>query len=415
MSIKMKKNKSFLWALCAVSFFLIPNALKAQVQTAEDSLNAGLLSQQRKTIISGYGEIHYTLNTKRQTSTATVKRVVLFVGHQFSDKISVHTELEIEDALVLGGEEGGEVALEQAFLKFQLNKAGDYLVAGLFIPRLGFINENHLPNTFNGVNRPFTEQFVIPSTWREIGVGYFGNVSAVPGLSYSVSLTNGLNSAKFDNGTGIAGGRQLGSEAQGLNLAVTGSVRYYYKNFRVQASGYIGGSTALEKRVADSLFLDAGPFANPVKLAEVNVEYTNNGWNVRALASYINISNASDINRAFANNTPESLYGAYGEIAYDLWYPTHQGEKSLIVFGRYEYMDLSADLPANAVQNGINQRQYLVGGITYKPVRGVAVKVDYVQRITGEPNENLIVTPFPRQIPYYKSNGFVNLGVAYSF
>lgn len=388
---------------------------QAQVRTAEDSLNAGLLSKEKKTIISGYGEAHYILNTQRETATATIKRIVLFVGHQFSDKISVHTELELEDALVSAEGEGGEVALEQAFLKFKLNNPGNYIIAGLFIPRLGFINENHLPNTFNGVNRPFTEQFVIPSTWREIGVGYFGTVSSIPGLSYSASLTNGLNSEKFDNGTGISGGRQLGSEAKGLNLAVTASVRYYFNNFRVQASGYIGGSTALEKRVADSLLLDAGPFANPVKLAEVNVEYTNNGWNVRALASYVHISNSSDINQAFANNTPESFYGAYGEVAYDFLYPTQNGAKSLILFGRYEYMDLSATLPTNGVQNGINQRQYIVTGITYKPVRGVAIKADYVHRLTGEPNENLIVTPFPRQVPYYKSNGFINLGIAYSF
>jgi hypothetical protein len=34
--------------------------------------------------------------------------------------------------------------MEQAYLKFNLN-AKQYLVAGLFVPRTGLLNENHLP------------------------------------------------------------------------------------------------------------------------------------------------------------------------------------------------------------------------------------------------------------------------------
>jgi len=78
-------------------------------------------------------------------------------------------------------------------------------------------------------------------------------------------------------------------------------------------------------------------------------------------------------------------------------------------------MNLSAKVPANGLQNDANKQQYIVGGLTYKPVRGVAVKADYVRRITGTPNSALIVTPFPQQVPYYKNNGFVNLAVAYNF
>lgn len=411
----MKSKISFLSAVCLFclsGFFIEANA---QIMTAEDSLNVGLLSKESATIISGYGEAHYTLNTQRETATASLKRVVFFVGHKFNKKISVHTEVEFEDALVSAGGEGGEIAIEQAFVKFNLKRPGNYIVAGLFIPRIGYINENHLPTTFNGVNRPFTEQFVIPSTWREIGVGMYGTFKNILGLSYSLSLTNGLKSEDFDNGTGIVGGRQLGSEAKGINLAVSGSLRYYVGDFRMQVSGYIGGSSALETRVADSLGLNSGAFANPVKLVEANISYNKYGWGARALASYINISNAGQINQTFANNTPSSLYGAYGEVSYDLFHSKYQGKKSLIVFGRYEYMDLSATIPVNGIQNGINQRQYIVAGLTYKPIRGVAIKADYVHRMTGEPNPNLIVTPFPSQVPYYESNGFINLGVAYSF
>lgn len=49
-----------------------------------------------------------------------------------------------------GGVPGGEIALEQAFLRFKFNSK-QYLVAGLFTPRIGLLNENHLPVNFNGV------------------------------------------------------------------------------------------------------------------------------------------------------------------------------------------------------------------------------------------------------------------------
>ena len=58
--------------------------------------------------------------------------------------------------------------MEQAFLKFNLNPK-QYIVAGFFIPRIGMLNENHLPVNFNGTERPIVEQLVLPATWREFG------------------------------------------------------------------------------------------------------------------------------------------------------------------------------------------------------------------------------------------------------
>jgi len=392
----------------------------AQVLTSEDSLYAGLIAREQSTVISGYGEAQYSLDTKRKTSEATLKRVVLFIGHKFNNKISLFTEMELEDALVVGeaGDEDetgkGGVSMEQAFLKFNFNPT-TYLVAGLFIPRLGFINENHLPTTFNGVDRPFLEELIIPSTWREVGVGFYGSIKNIPGLNYSIALTNGLNSERFSNGSVIRNGRQLGSKASGMALASSGSLLYYVNNFRLQASAYIGGTTAVEKRVADSLQLNSGAFGNPVIMGDINAQYANHGWTIRVIGTAVSIKDASNINKAYANNTPSSAYGGYGEAGYNLLYKKYKDEKALIAFARYEYMDLSAKVPSNGIQNDANKQQYIIAGFTFKPIRGVAVKADYTQRITGDPNPALIITPFPQQVPYFKSNGFVNLGVAYNF
>jgi hypothetical protein len=304
--------------------------------------------------------------------------------------------------------------MEQAFLKFNLSPA-TYIVAGLFIPRIGFINENHLPTTFNGVDRPFVETLIIPSTWRDIGVGIYGGMKNIAGLNYSFALTNGLNAAGFSNGSGIRDGRQLGSAATGMGIGASGAMLYYINDFRFQLSGYIGGSTAAEKRIADSLHLNSGVFGNPVILGDFNMQYSNSGLNIRAIISGIQIADASNINQAYANNTPKNIYGGYAEVGYDLLYAKHKDEKKLIVFGRYETMNLSASLPANGIKNDANKQQYIIGGLTYKPVRGVAVKADYVYKITGESNPELVITPFPKTIPYYTHNGFLNIGIAYNF
>ena len=116
--------------------------------TNEDSLNAG--ATKSKTVVSGYGSAHYQNNINEKKAVARLERTVLFIGHQFNSKIAFFSEMEIENAKVEGGESGGEISMEQAYLKFNLNSR-QYITAGLFIPRIGMLNENHLPVNFNGV------------------------------------------------------------------------------------------------------------------------------------------------------------------------------------------------------------------------------------------------------------------------
>ncbi|HRH67159.1 MAG TPA: hypothetical protein PLU53_12730, partial [Bacteroidia bacterium] len=149
-----------------ISFMIWVIACKsadAQLLTREDSLLAGVESKDQSTIIGGYGEAAYTNNTTLEEAEMNLTRAVLFVGHRFSNRISFFSELEVEDAKVDGS--GGELALEQCFLKFDLNNE-HYLTAGLFIPRIGILNENHLPTTYFGNRRPVVERYIIPSTWR---------------------------------------------------------------------------------------------------------------------------------------------------------------------------------------------------------------------------------------------------------
>ena len=48
----------------------------------------------------------------------------------------------------------------------------------MLIP-MGIVNEYHEPTTFNGVERPSIDGKIIPSTWREIGLGLYGKSNAL--------------------------------------------------------------------------------------------------------------------------------------------------------------------------------------------------------------------------------------------
>lgn len=396
-------------------FSLFSTLLFAQQKpnvTSEDSLNNNL--SKSATTIGGYGNAFYQRNSRTQTATLNLERFVLFTGHKFNDKISFFSELEVEDAKVSGGESGGEVAVEQAYLKFNLN-ANQYIVAGLFLPRIGILNENHLPNTFNGNERNYVETYIIPSTWRELGVGLYGSLNNLP-INYSVGLVNGLSSEMFEHGSGIREGRFEGRNASGNNLAITAALQFYQGDFKAQLSGYYGGTVGVNKRKADSLGLQSGTFGTPVALGEADVQYARNGFSVKVLGTIVSIPDADKINRAYASNTPKTEYGAYAEVGYDLMQLMGKPkDKQLVVFVRDEKLNMNAGIPSNGVTDGTLNQNYVVAGLSYLPIRNVAIKGDIRLAHTGSQNPDLIVNPNPVAQPYQQNYNLVNLGVALSF
>ena len=385
--------------------------------TSEDSLNNN--AAKNKTVISGYGSAFYQRNFNERQSTMTLERAVLFVGHQFNEKIAFFSELELENAKVAAGESGtGEISMEQAYLKFNLN-ARQYLVAGLFVPRIGLLNENHLPSNFNGVERTIVETVVIPATWRELGIGFYGSSDRLP-LNYSVALVNGLNSAGFEHGDGIRGGRAEGSSAMANNLALTASIQYLWHDFRFQLAGYMGGTVGLSKRSADSLNvgLETGAFGTPLYLGEFDVQYAKNGISIKALATYIAYPGADKIYSAYAKNVASGMYGAYGELAYDWLHPRHKTQQ-FISFARVEALDLNARLSTlqkdEDQYDGTLKQLHVIAGFGYLPIPNVVIKADVRLLHTGSQNSALVVNPPPNAQAYQQNNQFLNIGIGYSF
>lgn len=399
---------TLLFLLLSISF------VRAQQMSRADSIATGLLSEKQKTIIGGYGEAIYSQNFSTEEATASLRRAVFTFSHRFSPKINLITELEIENALVAGDEaSNGEISMEEAYLQFRLN-AHTYINAGLQLPRIGIINQDHEPNTFNGNDRPVVETMLIPTTWGEIGVSLNGSIAAVPGLNYTIGIYNGLNGGKFDLPTGIQSGKGSASLASARNKAISGSLRYYTGSFRLQIASYLGGSIGLNNETADRLGLNTGFFGTPVFLNEADIIYQKNGWSFRALGAIINIPDADRLNAAYANNVPEEMYGAYGEIARDLLNGSGS-KKKLIPFLRYEYVNMNGLIPANGVKNEAYSQHHLFAGINYLPVPNVAIKLDYHFMTTGDFNYGLIVNPDPYAQLWQTEQHSINIGVAYSF
>lgn len=163
--------------------------------------------------------------------------------------------------------------------------------------------------------------------------------------------------------------------------------------------------------------MNSGTFAVPVALGEADLQYARNGFSAKALGTIVSIKDAASINRAYANNTPEMEYGAYAELGYDLLYSLIPAKRNqqLIVFVREEKLDMNAKIPSNGLIDGTLDQNYVVTGLTYLPIRNVALKADVRIVHTGEQNANLIINPNPAALPYQQNNNLVNLGMAFSF
>ena len=339
-------------------------------------------SQDEKTTIGGYGNAVYTRQVQTGDAAVDLERLVLFVGHTFSPKISFVSELEMEDAKVTGGEPGGEIAFEQAYVQFALD-AGHRIVAGLFLPRIGILNENHLPTSFNGNERTQVETYIIPSTWRELGVGFYGGNDIFP-FEYSLALVNGLNSSAFEHGSVIREGRFEGRTASAAALALTGSVAKSVGGARFQVSGYYGGAAGLPPGEADTLSIRGGAFGTPVALGEADAQITAGRLSLRLLGTMVAIPDAGSINGAFHNNTPQSAYGAYAEAAWDvLTRDRGPAGAAATAFIRFERLNMNAKVAPGGVADGSLDQRHLVAGLSYSPVQDIVLKTDVRFQWTG--------------------------------
>ena len=207
----------------SIYVFLLASFVNAQDQynSASTQLNK-LLTSESGLSIGGYGEVTY--NNLEDSSTPAeidVQRLVMLFAYKFDDRTSFVTEIEFEHVK--------EVYVEQAFVNYSVAD-GVNLRGGLMLVPMGIVNEYHEPTTFNGVERPSLDSKIVPSTWREIGLGVSGRVNSAS-LRYQAYLMNGFlsygESHKLRGSDGLRKGRQKGAESVASDANFAGRVEYY--------------------------------------------------------------------------------------------------------------------------------------------------------------------------------------------
>jgi len=327
---------------------------------------------QERTTVGGYGEVQYTNRSGASTpATVNLARFVVYLAHSFDSRLAFRSELEVEDAKVEGGAAGGEVSLEQAYLDYRLSD-GVTLRTGLVLVPVGIINETHEPPTFNGVDRPAFDHDVLPTTWREIGVGAVGAVPGGSGLAYRVYLLNGLRAEGFSAAEGLRGGRQEGRNASFANPSLTGRLEWARPGWKIGGSFWYGGSADTATAVGN------GAFAAPVTLVSADARYDVGAVSLRGVVATVSVGDAQRIDAAYGQSVGSRIAGGYLEAGCDVLRALAPGaSQKLNAFVRHERYDTQADVPAGVTRDRAFARRITTLGLTYKPTWNTAFKGDY--------------------------------------
>jgi hypothetical protein len=303
----------------------------------------------QKTNIGGYGELHYNNVSSDAGDEKEIDfhRFVLFVNHEFTDRVRFFSELELEHSLA-GDGAPGEVELEQAYVEYALTDA-TFARTGLFLLPLGILNETHEPTTFYGVERNDVESIIIPSTWWEAGAGLNGRLAN--GLSWDLGLHSGL-AMPTTGGSAfrVRSGRQKVAEAIANDWAYTARLKY---------TGMRGLELAASYQYQADPSQVPGDGLDTGQLLTAHAIFQRGGFGLRALYAGWRFN-------GFAVE-------AAGADEQDGWYvePSYRLSEQWGVFARYEDVDAARD------QDKFTQNAF---GINYWPVPGVVLKIDYRTR-----------------------------------
>lgn len=328
--------------------------------------------------IGGYGEANYQAfvsDKGKNKNNADTERFILYAGYKFTDNILFNSEIEFEHASTSPDTEG-EVSVEFAALDFFIDPMAN-VRAGLVLMPMGFINQIHEPPFFFGTNRPEVERRIIPATWRELGIGLFGQIT--PELTYTTYLVNGMNAEGFSS-EGIRNGRSIGSKAKAEDFGYVARVDY---TPQAVPGLSVGGSAYAGNAGQDDTF--NGKKANVfTQLYEGHAQWKYRGWEWRALGSWGHVNNADLLSaQRTANGENNAVvgsenYGWYTELGYDILPLIFKNTSQYLApFFRYEQFDTIAEAPDGFEDNENMNRHIYQFGLQYKPIPNVVIKADY--------------------------------------
>lgn len=388
--------------------------------------------------VGGYGEVamsrnfysdhvsRYSLADEHKNDPShgrfDIPHAVIYLGYDFGKGWTMGTEIEFEHGGVgmayekedeEGGEweqeveKGGEVELEQFWIQKSFGHWANIKAGHIVVP-VGLNNAYHEPLNFFTVYRPEGENTILPSTWHQTGISFWGKTK---GWRYELQFLAGLNSDNFTNTGWIKKGPGTPTEGEiatkyGTALRID---NYCIKGLRIGLSGYyghaIGNSYPNNKDGAES------KYKGVVAIGAIDFTYNNYNWIVRGQADYGYLSDAKQL-KYFTNRlnglspfhhsafVSKNAF-AYGiEAGYNIFSQIEklrQDNQKLYLFGRYEHYNPYASKTKNTSYDYTNVQRMALG-INYYPVKQIVVKAEYSHRFLKS---------------QYNNEPAINIGVAY--
>jgi len=322
--------------------------------------------------IGGYGEALYKDPEGGGSATFDLLRAVFYFGYKFNEDWVLNMEIEHEHA--------DETFVEFAYVDYLGWDCGVNARAGLVLIPMGFVNELHEPTTYLAATRSDTESKIIPSTWRENGVGVYGEAGPV---EYRAYVVNGLDASGFSDG-GLRGGRQKGSQALADDLALVARVDYVdVPGLVLGGSGYYG----------DSGQSQAGLGSAGTTIYELHGEWRSRGLWLRGLAAVADIDDVETLNNGLGfagmDSVGERLEGFYAEVGYDVM-PLIEPTSGCTVapYLRWETIDTQAEVPGGFAADPANDEDILTYGLHVSPIPHLVFKAELQDRDQGADSFN---------------------------
>lgn len=334
----------------------------AQSTLQQNSAQKILSADNKGITLGGYAQIDYNEYDGSEAGKLDVHRMVLLFGYKFNDKVSFLTEIELEHVK--------EVYVEQAFIKYRA-KENLNLMAGLMLVPMGIINEYHEPTTYYGVERPNVDKYIVPTTWRELGVGVSGTINSAS-LKYQAYIFNGFKSYAEGEGLlrgtdGLRKGRQKGAESVISNANFSAKLDYYgITGLRLGVSGYFGKTQTDETALVGS---QVG-----VSMLGFDARYRLKNLQLRGQYISTTLNDTEEYNALTGQDLGSKMDGLYVETAYS--FPL-KGEESLTPFIRYENYNTHKETEGTLVKDESFDRDEIIFGLNWKVANGAAFKVDY--------------------------------------
>lgn len=414
MKIKMNKTVFLSCALCGMSAM----ASASVPPTVQDTAY-------HKYRIGGYGEIltqfkDYGLNrftgagngnARLKHSEISIPRFVLSGDYKLSDKWILGAEIEFESGGVgmayeiesgSGAEngeyeneieKGGEVALEQFHITRLIHPAFNVRVGHLIIP-LGLTNAHHEPLFFFTPTRPEGERTLLPSTWHETGLEFFGGFGrGLASFNYQLLMTAGLNPDGFGKYNWVRKGKQGAFEFDNFTApAYTARLDWNgLPGLRMGFSAFFNPNSGKNTEK----FLNYNNM-NPINvfIYSFDAQYINKYVTARANVVHGHVSQTSEINGTSVS--AGSPYGTRkrGMGSHALTYSAEVGVNiasffpgtklpNIYPYAHYDYYNPQETTVMGTVADPRTQVSMWACGLNWKPLPCLVVKADYATRQMG--------------------------------